>query len=155
MKVLMVCLGNICRSPMAEGILRHHASVNGLQIEIDSAGTGNYHVGEAPDARAIRYLLDKEIDISSLRARQFHKDDFEKFDIIYTMDESNHSNVLKLAKSDRHRNKVRMILNEVYQDENRSVPDPYFGGMEDFEEVHQLLQKSSIAIIESLKKNNK
>lgn len=152
MKVLMVCLGNICRSPMAEGILRHHATLNGLQIEIDSAGTGSYHVGEAPDKRAIQYMHSKGHDISLLRARQFSKHDFDAFDTIYAMDDSNYNNILCMATNDEHRSKVKMILNEAFDKENRSVPDPYFGGMEGFEEVYQLLDHSSKVIVGRLLK---
>ncbi len=147
MKVLMVCLGNICRSPMAEGVLRYHANLNGLKIEIDSAGTGNYHVGEAPDKRAIQYMKSKGMDISNLRARQFSKHDFEEFDVIYAMDESNFQNIIRMATTQAHRSKVKMILNEVFENENRSVPDPYFGGVEGFEEVFSLLDHVSTGII--------
>ncbi len=147
----MVCLGNICRSPMAEGVLRYHANLNGLKIEIDSAGTGNYHVGEAPDKRAIQYMKSKEMDISNLRARQFSKNDFEEFDIIYAMDDSNYRNILKLASSENHRSKVKMILNETSPSENRPVPDPYFGGMEGFEEVFGLLDEVSASLIQRWK----
>ncbi len=147
----MVCLGNICRSPMAEGVLRHHANLNGLKIEIDSAGTGNYHVGEAPDKRAIQYMKSKDMDISNLRARQFSKNDFEEFDIIYAMDDSNYRNILNLASSETHRSKVKMILNEISPSENRSVPDPYFGGMEGFEEVFGLLDEVSASLIQRWK----
>lgn len=147
----MVCLGNICRSPMAEGVLRHHANAHGIAIEIDSAGTGNYHVGEAPDKRAIQYMKSKGIDISNLRARQFSKSDFMEFDIIYAMDDSNYRNILKLASSETHRSKVKMILNETSPSENRPVPDPYFGGMEGFEEVFDLLDEVSASLIQRWK----
>lgn len=131
--------------------MRYHANLNGLKIEIDSAGTGNYHVGEAPDKRAIQYMKSKGMDISGLRARQFSKNDFEEFDIIYAMDDSNYRNILKLASTELHRSKVKMILNETSEGENRSVPDPYFGGMEGFEEVFLLLDEVSASVINKLK----
>lgn len=152
MKILMVCLGNICRSPMAEGILRHHAEINGLALEIDSAGTGNYHVGEAPDRRAIDYMRKKGLDISSLRARQFTPADFARFDIIYAMDDSNYANILSLAKNDEERSRVKMILNEVFANEDHPVPDPYFGGVEGFREVFDLLDEAASAIVRKLRK---
>lgn len=150
-RVLMVCLGNICRSPMAEGVLRYHAEQAGITIEIDSAGTGSYHIGEAPDSRAIKCMKAKGIDISSLRARQFTKNDFDDFDVIYAMDASNYENILKLAHTDRHREKVMMILNEIYPGENRPVPDPYFGKMDGFEEVFDLLENACDLVIKRLR----
>jgi len=137
---------------MAEGVLRHHAKLNGMQIEIDSAGTGNYHLGEAPDKRAVQYMMFKGIDISNLRARQFSKNDFDEFDVIYAMDDSNYQNILKLATTEVHRSKVKMILNEISEGENNSVPDPYFGGMEGFEEVYNLLNNAASVLIENFKR---
>ena len=139
MRVLMVCLGNICRSPMAEGILRHKAHSSNLFIEVDSAGTANYHAGEAPDNRAIQCMKEYGVDISMLRARQFSKKDFELFDHILVMDRSNLENVLSLAKSEQHRNKVRLILEYSNSSTNQEVPDPWYGDMDDFHKVHSLL----------------
>lgn len=153
MRILMVCLGNICRSPLAEGILRKKAEAHSLQIVVDSAGTSNFHNGENPDERAIKNALKNGVDISMLIARQFHPKDFEEFDIIYTMDESNYANVIALAKNDTYITKVRMILNELYPGENRSVPDPYFGGEEGFQHVFELLDAACDKIIEKIKNN--
>jgi protein-tyrosine phosphatase len=147
MRILMVCLGNICRSPMAEGIFRHHAQINKLNVEVDSAGTANYHVGEAPDRRAIEFLKTKGIDISSLRARQFAQSDFDAFDIIYAMDESNYNNILRLSRNTEDCNKVKLILSENPDEITVSVPDPYYGGMEGFENVFNLLDTVTKSII--------
>jgi len=151
MRVLMVCLGNICRSPMAEGIFRHHAQLNQLKVKVDSAGTSNYHIGEAPDRRAIEFMRTKGIDISGLRARQFTRADFDNFDIIYVMDESNYSNIIRLAASEEDKRKVKLILSEHPEATILSVPDPYYGGMDGFALVYDLLDAASKAIIASKK----
>jgi protein-tyrosine phosphatase len=127
---------------MAEGIMRYRAAEAGLAIETDSAGTANYHVGEAPDHRAVRYMKSRGIDISNLRGRQFHRQDFDYFDRIYVMDASNFQNVMKLAETDEHRSKVKMILDEAYPGEQRPVPDPWFGDMNDFEQVFEMLDSA-------------
>jgi len=150
-KVLMVCLGNICRSPLAEGILRAKAQKNNLHITIDSAGTSNYHVGEHPDSRTIANAKKHGIDVSKLRARQFTEKDFDDFDIIFTMDTSNYSDVISKARNKADIKKVEMILNRVYPNTNMSVPDPYFGGEQGFENVYILLDKACDIIVESLK----
>jgi protein-tyrosine phosphatase len=147
MRILMVCLGNICRSPMAEGIFRHHAQINKLKVEIDSAGTANYHVGEAPDRRAIQFLKTKGIDISRLKARQFNRADFDEFDIIYAMDESNYNNIMRLARTEEDKSKVKLILSENPDENTISVPDPYYGGMDGFERVFELLDTATKSII--------
>jgi len=149
----MVCLGNICRSPMAEGILRHKVHEAGLDIEIDSAGTSNQHRNQHPDWRAVKCLNIYGIDISKLRARQFNKKDFEAFDILFTMDKSNHENVLKLSSAETDRAKVKMLLNEYYADKNMEVPDPWFGEMDGFHAVYHLLNDACDALIEKLKQN--
>ncbi len=124
-KVLMVCLGNICRSPVAEGVLRHVANKKGLKIIVDSAGTANYHVGESTDKRSIANAKKNGVDISMLRGRQFNVLDFDEFDYIFTMDESNLKNVLALAKTEEHKQKVDLLLNTAYPNKNLPVPDPY------------------------------
>lgn len=149
-RILMVCLGNICRSPLAEGILRNKAEQKGLSLFIDSAGTSNYHVGENPDARTIKNAQKHGIDVSKLKARQFTENDFDKFDIIFTMDSSNYADVLSLSRNKKDTNKVEMILNRVYPGTNMSVPDPYFGGEQGFENVYILLDKACEIIAESL-----
>ena len=139
MRVLMVCLGNICRSPMAEGILRDKAHRSNLLLEVDSAGTANYHVGEAPDYRAIQCMKEYGVDISMLRGRQFSRKDFELFDHILVMDRSNLGNVLSLAESEQQRYKVRLILEYSNSSTNQEVPDPWYGDKDDFHKVHSLL----------------
>jgi protein-tyrosine phosphatase len=151
MKILVVCLGNICRSPMAEGILRNKISEMKLNIEVDSAGTGDYHVGECPDDRAISTAKKFGIDISKLCARQFSKADFDKFDRIYAMDSSNYKNIIRLASNDEQRKKVFHFYSS--NDKGLDVPDPWYGGMDDFISVFKLLEKNSDLILEGLLKN--
>lgn len=148
-KILMVCLGNICRSPLAEGILKSKLPKD--KFTIDSAGTANYHVGSAPDRRAIKVAKENGLDISGLRGRQFSVDDFDTFDFIYVMDESNYNNVLNLARNDEDKNKVKFILNETYPNQNYDVPDPYYGGPEGFENVFKMLDEACNVIASSLK----
>ena len=151
MKILMVCLGNICRSPLAEGILQHKAIQSGLSIDVDSAGTIAKHEGELPDPRSIEVAENYKIDITNQRSRPFKKADFELFDTIYVMDASNYSDVIALTENEEQRKKVKMILNESYPGENRRVLDPYFGGDERFENVYQMLDKACSIIIDNLK----
>jgi len=138
-RILMVCLGNICRSPLAEGILK--SKVNSEKIFIDSAGTGAYHIGHLPDERAIKVAKKYNIDITNQKARQITVDDFEEFDIIFAMDESNLNNILSLARNEDDKNKAKLILKESNSNKNLSVPDPYFGGDEGFEDVYQMLDE--------------
>ena len=148
-KILMVCLGNICRSPLAEGILKSKLPKD--KFVIDSAGTANYHVGSAPDRRAIKAAKENGLDISNLIGRQFCIDDFDRFDFIYVMDESNYNNVMNLARNDEDKNKVKFILNETYPNQNYDVPDPYYGGPEGFENVFKMLDEACSVIASSLK----
>ncbi|WP_139959529.1 low molecular weight protein-tyrosine-phosphatase [Flavicella sediminum] len=146
--VLMVCLGNICRSPLAEGILK--SKVDPSKVYVDSAGTGAYHVGNLPDPRSIEVAAKYGIDITDQRARAFSKKDFDTFDVIYAMDASNYNNILNLAQSDLQRAKVKLILNEIRPDRNEQVPDPYYGGDNGFEHVYQLLDESCELIAKQL-----
>lgn len=136
----MVCLGNICRSPLAEGILKSKVDVS--KVFVDSAGTGQWHVGDEPDKRSIAVGKKYNIDITSQRGRQFSKKDFEDFDVIYVMDNSNRENVLALAENDFQREKVKLILDEIFPGENVDVPDPYFGGNSGFESVYKMLDEA-------------
>lgn len=148
-KILMVCLGNICRSPLAEGILKSKLSNSFL---VDSAGTASYHIGSAPDKRSIAVARKYGLDISNLRGRQFSVSDFDTFDYIYVMDESNFENVVKLARNDKDISKVKMILNEVYPNQDYDVPDPYYGGDNGFENVYKMLDEACDKIAEDLTK---
>lgn len=151
-KILMVCLGNICRSPLAEGILRDKTNKLGIPVFIDSAGTSNYHTGEHPDKRTVSNALKNGIDISKLKARQFKVADFDEFDIIFVMDSSNYSNVIDLARNKNDIEKVELILNRVHPKSNMAVPDPYFGGEEGFQTVFELLDTACNTIALSLQK---
>ncbi len=144
----MVCLGNICRSPLAEGILK--SKVDPQKVQIDSAGTGHWHVGELPDKRSIAIGQKYDIDITDQRGRQFDPSDFEKYDTIYVMDNSNKEDLLALAKNDDHRAKVKLILEEIFPGENVDVPDPYFGGNEGFENVYRMLDEACEKIAKRL-----
>lgn len=151
-KILFVCLGNICRSAMAEGILKHKSSTQKLNFEVDSAGTSNNHVGQAPDKRMQRKALQHGIDISHQKGRQFNVKDFDAFDYIFAMDKDNRDDILKLAKNEADKNKVNLFLNYTYPNKNLSVPDPYYGGEQGFEDVYQMLNTACDDFIEQLKK---
>ena len=146
-RVLMVCLGNICRSPLAHGILQH--KTNAQKIFVDSAGTASYHTGNLPDSRSIEVAVQNGIDITNQRARQFSVADFEKFDHIFVMDKSNYQDVIALAPDDTTRKKVALIL-EVVDNEIDEVPDPYYGGDEGFQKVYDLLDESCTVIAHRL-----
>ena len=144
----MVCLGNICRSPLAEGILK--LKVDSQKYFIDSAGTGSYHLGSQPDSRSIAVARKNNLDISYQRCRQFGVSDFDEFDIIYVMDNSNKRDVLALARDENDTAKVKMILNEIFPNENVDVPDPYLGGDQGFEKVYKLLEEACSIIAQKL-----
>jgi len=146
MRVLMVCLGNICRSPLAEGILKSKLQAAGLDWEVDSAGTSGWHSGEGPDRRSVLIAEKYGIDITDQRSRKVRSIDYIDFDLIYAMDEQNYRDLLQLA-ADEERRKIRMILNESYPGENRSVPDPYWDD-NGFEKVFQMLDKACEIIVE-------
>lgn len=139
----MVCLGNICRSPLAEGILRSKLNED---FHVDSAGTGAWHIGKGPDKRSVFIANKYGIDISAQRARQFDVKDFDEFDLIYVMDQSNYEDVLALAKNQTHKSKVRLILDESSDWEDKNVPDPYFGEEDGFENVYRMLDEVTTQI---------
>ncbi|AOW15944.1 protein-tyrosine-phosphatase [Polaribacter vadi] len=147
-KVLMVCLGNICRSPLAEGILK--SKINTSKIFVDSAGTAAYHVGNLADERSIEVAKKYGIDITNQRARKFTVKDFDTFDVIYAMDESNYQNILMLARNSEDEEKVQLILNVIDADKNASVPDPYYGGNQGFENVYKMLDEACEVIANKL-----
>ncbi len=134
-KILMVCLGNICRSPLAEGILK--AKVDDSKVFVDSAGTSAFHQGAFPDERSIAIAKKYGIDIADQRSRPFEIHDFDDFDLIYTMDTSNYNNILELARDEEDASKVKMILGR-----GNDVPDPYYGGEHGFRNVFQMLDEA-------------
>ena len=136
----MVCLGNICRSPLAEGILR--SKIDSSQVIVDSAGTGGWHAGELPDARSVAVAKKNGLDITDQRARKFKREDLDLFDHIYVMDNSNYRDVLQLASTAQQQQKVKMILNLVFPGENVDVPDPYYGGNQGFDQVYAMLDEA-------------
>ncbi|MCL4133572.1 UNVERIFIED_CONTAM: hypothetical protein GTU68_051755 [Idotea baltica] len=144
----MVCLGNICRSPLAEGILKSKLPTN--KFLVDSAGTASYHIGSTPDKRSIAVAKKYGLDISHLKGRQFIADDFKVFDHIFVMDASNYQNVLDLATHEADKTKVKFILNEVYPNQNHDVPDPYYGGDQGFENVYNMLNEACSIISKRL-----
>lgn len=152
-RILMVCLGNICRSPLAEGILREKTNQLSIDIILDSAGTCDNHVNQHPDSRTIVNAKKHNIDISKLKARQFSVSDFDNFDLIFVMDSSNYADVIALARNENDKQKIELILNRVYPNSNMSVPDPYFGGEQGFENVFILLDNACSIIANSLIKN--
>jgi protein-tyrosine phosphatase len=149
--ILMVCLGNICRSPVAEGILKHKLAETNLNVTVDSAGTSNYHIGGSPDSRSAANARKHGIDISMLKGRQFTVTDFDNFDLIFAMDSSNYQNIVALARNEKDAAKVSLILNQLNPNSNASVPDPYYGDGDGFENVFQLLDKACDNIVAHLK----
>jgi len=143
----MVCLGNICRSPLAEGILKSRVDSN--KILVDSAGTAGYHLGNMPDIRSIAVAQKYGIDIHQQKCRKFTSKDFNAFDIIYAMDNSNYSNIIALAKDKEEISKVKLLLSET-NIETKEVPDPYYDKDEGFEIVFRLIDKACEAIAKKL-----
>jgi protein-tyrosine phosphatase len=145
MKILMICLGNICRSPLAEGILKDKIAKNNLDWIVDSAGTGGWHVGEKPDSRSIAVARKHNIDLTYQRARQFQAADLDAFDLILAMDKSNYRDVVKQAKTDEQREKVKLMLNFSRPYSDLEVPDPYYDNS--FDLVFDLLDTACEAVI--------
>ncbi|GAB2776090.1 low molecular weight protein-tyrosine-phosphatase [Salinimicrobium soli] len=147
-RVLMVCLGNICRSPLAEGILKSKVDPN--KVYVDSAATSDYHIGHSPDERSVSIARENNLDITSQEGRQFSVEDFDRFDRIYVMDMSNYYDVIDLARNEEDKQKVSLILNEVFPGENVEVPDPYHGGKDGFHKVFQMLDEACEVIAKKL-----
>ncbi len=152
MKYLMVCHGNICRSPMAMGLLRHKLAKIGSDSIVDSCGFEPYHIGEAPDKRAQAVLSEKNIDISTYRARLFTKSDFDKFDHIFVMDRKNYTNIKSQARSEEDLAKVQLLLDVVYPEEHLEVPDPYYGLEQAFRTTYAHVSGAAEAIIQTYEK---
>lgn len=150
MKILMVCMGNICRSPLAEGIMKSKMKQYGIEGEVDSAGTISTHVGEAPDSRSCEIAMENGIDITDQRARLFRVSDFDAFDRIFVMDKKNYSNIMKIAATQEQRQKVELIMNRLRPGSNMEVPDPFYGDRPEFEKVFQMLDATCEAIAKSM-----
>ncbi len=147
MKILMVCLGNICRSPLAEGILQHKARLAGLDWTVESAGTNGYHTGEPPHHLSQKVAKLNGIDICDQRARQFVKEDFNRYDKIYAMAADVVDDMRRIAKNHFDESKVDLFLNELYPGKDMSVPDPWYGSEPGYHEVYQLIEKTCEVII--------
>ena len=147
MRILMVCLGNICRSPLADGVLRHKVKERNLPWVVDSAGTASYHIGSPPDPRMVKTASKHGVDIGFLRARQFTSEDFNAFDRILVMDKSNYANVLNLASNQEDINKVMFLMDYLNPMQQKEVPDPYYGAQEDFDVVYKLVDEATDAIL--------
>lgn len=141
-RVLLICMGNICRSPTAEAVLRTKARQAGLTIEFDSAGTENYHVGDPPDPRSVRHAHRRGYDLTALRARQVHAADFQAFDLILAADELNLRELRRRCPPEQH-HRLALFLGDV------ALPDPYYGESEDFEKVLDLVEKQAARLIQT------
>lgn len=153
--VLFVCLGNICRSPTAEGVFRHLLRQEGLDGHIltDSAGTHAYHIGEPPDRRAQETARQRGIDLSDLRGRKALADDFEKFDYILAMDSENYENLSRLCPPEQ-RDKLHLFLDFAPHLEETEVPDPYYGGAKGFDRVFDMVEQASQGLLEDIRKHH-
>ena len=150
MRILFVCLGNICRSPLAEGILRHKAHHRGIPLEVDSAGFESFHLGDGADPRSQRVAAQNGINISEHTARLFRAHDFDHYDRIYVMDSLNYSDVMQVARNTEDRKKVDYILNLKRPGANQPVPDPYYGGKDGFEKVFRMLDEACDILLDEL-----
>ncbi len=155
-KVLFVCLGNICRSPLAEGVFRKAVSDRGLDpyFEIDSAGTGSWHVGEPPDRRMAATAQKHGVSLDGQRARQFSRRDLEYYDHIFVMDKDNLQDVLFLDHDDRSGYKVRLFREFDPEPGDYQVPDPYYGGAQGFENVYRIVERTSKRLLDALEKEH-
>lgn len=149
MKVLMICLGNICRSPLAEGILKQKIMAKGLDWQVDSAGTSGYHNGDLPDKRSIAVAAAHGLDITEQRSRQITKEDLDTYDWLLVMDSSNYNNVKKICTTEQQKEKIKLIMNFLVPARNTPVPDPYWED-DGFEQVYQMLDEACEAFIETI-----
>jgi len=151
-KILMVCLGNICRSPLAEGILQSKLPAD--KFTVDSAGTGNWHAGQGPDKRSVETAKKRGLDISCQIARQLKPADFEDFDHIYVMDASNYRDVTGLAPNEKAKAKVKLMMDELYPGANVDVPDPYWSELDGFDKVYDMLDEACTIVADRLIKEH-
>ncbi len=153
--VVFVCMGNICRSPTAEGVFRHVVKERNLQnvIKIDSAGTHAYHIGEPPDSRSQATAKSQGVDLSAQRARKVEAIDFERFDYVIAMDRSNYENLKELATAD-HQERLHLFMDFTSTWDNAEVPDPYYGGGDGFKNVFDMVQSASEGLLEHIIKND-
>lgn len=149
----MVCLGNICRSPLAEGILQQEAAARGLTWHVDSAGTGSWHAGNPPHPRSVEVAQKQGINISQQRARQLLATDLDDFDLILTMDAQNYQDTLRLSTTEEQRQKIKLMTAFAFPNQNKAVPDPYYGTIKNYEEVFSLLKISCQKLIEFYEKS--
>src|SRR5574343_43217 len=152
-RVLLVCMGNICRSPTAEGVLRHFIKINNLgdKVEVDSAGTHGYHVGEAPDSRTQRAASARGYNLSQLRARKVARQDLDYFDLILAMDKSNLDNLRRMA-SPEQQEKIRLFMDFARNFDDEEVPDPYYGLGHGFDLVLDMVEDASQGLVEAIRK---
>jgi len=153
MRILMVCLGNICRSPIAEGVLKHKAQEQGLDWIVDSAGTESYHVGEAPHRFSQKICKAHGIDISGQRARKFTAQDFDRYDKIYALADDVYDEIRRIGGKNADMNKVNLLLNELHDNCNISVPDPWYGGEEGYLPVYEMIEQACDAIVQKYGKS--
>ncbi|MEN3373517.1 low molecular weight protein-tyrosine-phosphatase [Dechloromonas sp. ZS-1] len=152
MRILLVCMGNICRSPTAEGVLRQFIRQHGLgdKVEVDSAGTHGYHVGEAPDSRTQRAAAARGYDLSQLRARKVARQDLDYFDLILAMDKSNLDNLMRMADPEQ-RKRIRLFMDYARNFDDKEVPDPYYGLGHGFDLVLDMVEDASLGLIDEIK----
>jgi len=153
MRILMVCLGNICRSPIAEGVMRHKVKQHGLNWVVESAGTESYHIGEAPHRFSQKICSMHGIDISELRASKFTADAFDQYDHIYAMAADVYKEIKRIGGPHADMRKVELFLNELHKGSNESVPDPWYGPEEGYTPVYEMIDKTCDAIIKNRKEN--
>ena len=154
MKILMVCLGNICRSPLAEGVLQEKARKAGLQWSVESAGTNSYHIGEAPHPLSQKVARLNKIDISKQRSRRFVAEDFDRFDKIYAMSDDVIDDMKRIARNNFDKNKVDLLLNELFPGKNVDVPDPWYGPEPGYHDVYKLINDACDTIIKKYATSN-